>query len=97
MAGTVLYVMPVHRYRMFRSSGRSRDVSAALDGGAGACHEGSLHSSLGRSHERTYLAKRVDYGVIRNCRNCNISLDVTFSCFIMWIYVCTRMCWRIVT
>ena len=24
-------------------------------------------------------------------------LDVTFSCVIMWIYVCTRMCWRIVT
>ena len=24
-------------------------------------------------------------------------LDVTFSCVNMWIYVCTRMCWRIVT
>ena len=24
-------------------------------------------------------------------------LDVTFSCVIMWIYVCTRMCWRIET
>ena len=27
----------------------------------------------------------------------NILLDVTFSCVIMWIYVCIRMCWRIIT
>ena len=27
----------------------------------------------------------------------NILLDVTFLCAIMWIYVCTRMYWRIVT
>ena len=26
-----------------------------------------------------------------------ISLDVTLSCVIMWIHVCTRMCWRIIT
>ena len=72
----------VHLYRMFRSSGRSRDVLAALDGGAGAVHEGSLHSSLGRSHERLYLAKRVDYGVIRNCRSCKyiIGCDL-FMCY----------------
>ena len=49
-------VMPVHRYRMFSLYGRSRDVFAALDVGAGASHEGSLQSSLGRSHERTYLS-----------------------------------------
>ena len=27
----------------------------------------------------------------------NILLDVTFLCVAMWIYVCTRMYWRIVT
>ena len=27
----------------------------------------------------------------------NILLDVTFLCVVMWIYVCTRMYWRIVT
>ena len=63
-------VLPVHRYRMLRLSGGSRDVFPALDGGAGAGHEGNLHSSLGCSHEQTYLNKRVDYGVIRNCRSC---------------------------
>ena len=74
--------MPVHPYWMLRSSGRLRDVSAVLDGGAGAGHEGSLHSSLGPSHEWTYLAKRVDYGVIRNCRSCKyiIGCDL-FMCY----------------
>ena len=71
--------MSVHRCRL-RSSGRSRDVFAALDGGAGAGHEGSLHSSLGRSHERTYLPTCVDYGVIRNCRSCEYIMDVTILC-----------------
>ena len=27
----------------------------------------------------------------------NILLDVTFLCVVMWIYVCTRMYWRIET
>ena len=27
----------------------------------------------------------------------NILLDVPFSCVIVWMYVCTRMYWRIVT
>ena len=27
----------------------------------------------------------------------NILLDVTFLCVVMWICVCTRMYWRIVT
>ena len=27
----------------------------------------------------------------------NILLDVTFLCVVMWIYICTRMYWRIVT
>ena len=26
-----------------------------------------------------------------------ILLDVTFLCVVMWMYVCTRMYWRIVT
>ena len=45
-------VLPVHRYRMFRLSEGSRDVFPALDGGAGAGHEGSLQSCLGRSCEQ---------------------------------------------
>ena len=90
-------VMSVHCCRMLRSSGRSRDVFAALDGGAWAGHEGSLHSNLGRSHERTYLPTRDDYGVKRNYRSSEYIMDVTFLCVVMWIYVCTRMCWRIVT
>ena len=32
-------VLPVHRYRMFRLSGGSRDVFPTIDGGAGAGHE----------------------------------------------------------
>ena len=42
-------VVSGHRCRMFRSSGWSRDVFGAIDGGAGAGHEGSLQSCLGRS------------------------------------------------
>ena len=63
-------------------SGRSCDVFTTLDGGGRAGHEGSLHSSLGRSHERTYLAWGVDYGVIQNFRSCiyNIGCD-RFMCY----------------
>ena len=34
------------------------------------------------------------YGIVGVLK---ILLDVTFVCVIMWIYVCTRMYWRIVT
>ena len=71
---------------------------APLDGGAGAGHEGILKSCLGRSCERMctklYVLITELYGIAGVV---NILLDVTFSCVVMWIYVCTRMCWWIVT
>ena len=33
-------VLPVHRYRMFRLAGGSRDVFPAINGGAGVGHGG---------------------------------------------------------
>ena len=45
-------VFPVHRYRMFRLAGGSRDVFPALDGGAGVGHEGIFKSCLWRSCEQ---------------------------------------------
>ena len=71
---------------------------AALDCGAGAGHEGDLQSCLGGSCERMctklYVLITELYGIAGVV---NILLDVTFSCVVMWIYICTRMCWRIVT
>ena len=61
-------------------------------------HEGSLQSCLGRSHERMctklYVLIIELYGIAGVM---NILLDVTFLCVVMWIYVCTRMYWKIVT
>ena len=59
MAGTVLYCQST----VAGCSGCQGDrvmCFGAIDGGAGAGHEGSPQSCLGRSHERMYLAIRVD-------------------------------------
>ena len=78
---------------MFRLSGGSRDVFPTLDGGAGwATRESSVLSrALMRADVCTKLYALITelYGIAGVV---NILMDVTFSCVIMWIYVCTRMC-----
>ena len=84
---------------MFRLSGGSRDVFPALDGGAGGGGGTREVFTLvwgALTSRRTYLNVLITKlyeiaGVVY------MLLDVTFSCVIMWIYVCTRMCWRIET
>ena len=57
-------MVSVHRCRMFRSSGRSRDVFGALDGGAGAGHEGSLVSgALTSGCTKLYVLITELYGI----------------------------------
>ena len=70
---------------------------APLTVAPGAGHEGSRQSYLGLRCERTYKLNVLIVMLYGITGIVNILLDVTFLCAIMWIYVCTRMYWRIVT
>ena len=63
----------------------------------GAGHEGSVQSYLGLRCEWMYKLNVLIVMLYGITGFVNILLDVTFLCAIMWIYVCTRMYWRIVT
>ena len=85
---------------MFRLSGGSRDVFPPSTVAPGwVTRESSVLSrALGHSCEqmcaKLYVLITKIYGIAGVV---NILLDATFSCVIMWIYVFTRMCWRIIT